>query len=293
MTPALEKQRRLLLTEAGDTNPLNPEYVVKLVEAKIDARNTLAPLSLDEFLRTALRHRSVSLITRHAILPEGWVARFKAQEKNIAIASMQNLRQVDYLHQEFDKEGIPHVFMKGCGVSLVAVGRLGLRDAPTDVDIMVSEKDTIRAHTLLLRLGFSAHMGATPDKPKIWKQMLFAYPELAYTKDFMTVDLHWRLAGHPRLFPASDFIISSSVGASIGTVGFPTLHPTHARWLEASKLHGDRNFLLSTAVTIVNLSSRGQLDAIEPSVRLRAIDESAMAFSSGLLSELNSPRCRI
>jgi hypothetical protein len=292
-----EKQRRLLLTEAGDTNPLDPEYVSTLVEvvslcvkreqnsgsSKIDVRERLEPLSLDEFLRTALRHRSVSLIARHATLPEGWVARFKAQEKNIAIASIQNLRQVDYLHKQFDQAGIPHVFLKGCGVSLVAVGRLGLRDAPTDVDILVSEKDTIKAHTLLLRLGFSAHMGATPEKPRIWKQMLFAYPELAYTKDAMTVDLHWRPAHQPDLFPPSEALIAEANSVSHASVTFPTLNTSHALWLEALKMLQDRNFSLSISLTIAFLRGKAQEPTALSGDRIGVLVASAEAFCSEVL----------
>ena len=297
----LDKQRRLLLTEAGDTHPLDPAYVKELTEIvalcverekfgdlpKIDARDRLASLSLDEFLRTAIRHRVVSLLARHTTLPSDWVERFTRQQRRIAIAAMQNLRHVDYLDKEFTTRGLPHVFMKGCGVSLVAVGRLGLRDAPTDVDILISEQDTIEAHNLLVALGYEAQSGATPDKPKIWQKMLFAYPELAYSKESVTVDLHWRPAHHQDLFPPSEALIAGATQVSLGDIAFPTLNTTHALWLEAVKMLQDRNFSLSNPVTIAHLAKN---PGTPTSTHLTAVVSSAQAFTTRLLrSDSASP----
>lgn len=294
---SLDKQRHLLLTEAGDTHPLDPAYVKELTEIialclkreqsgggpKIDARDRLTSLSLDEFLRTAIRHRSLSLLARHTTLPSDWVESFTTQQRHIAIQAMQNLQHVDYLHREFTTRGLPHVFMKGCGVSLVAVGRLGLRDAPTDVDILISEQDTIEAHNLLVELGYEAHMGATPDKPKIWQKMLFAYPELSYSKESVTVDLHWRPAHQQDLFPPSEALIAGATQVSLGGITFPTLSTTHALWLEALKMLQDRNFSLSNPITIALLAGHQEHPGTPPGSSLAAVASSAQAFTANLL----------
>jgi hypothetical protein len=113
--------------------------------------------------------------------------------------------------------------------------------------------------------------------------MLFAYPELAYTKDSMTVDLHWRPAHHPDLFPPSETLITEAQTVSIGAITFPTLNTTHALWLEALKMLQDRNFSLSISTSLALLAERTEKETNNHQYLPPSLMVTAQAFASTLL----------
>jgi len=297
--------RKILLTDAGDSNPLSISNVALVTELvgrclqrerfggpKIDFDARLSELSPEEFARTATRHRVLAFITRHVDIPELWKERLKGFEQQIAIVNLDHLRRCDHLSKEFASAGIPHVFMKGSGLSLIAVGRLGLRDVPTDVDILVKESDTIRATALLSDLGYEPHLGASPEKPRVWEKMLVGYRELAFNKGRLLIDLHWRPADQPELFPPAAELIEKARIVSNGDLAFPTLSLDHALWLESLKMLHDRNFSLSISVTIVLLTEKAGANVAPPTPYLSALVSAAQFFAFrtlGQTSETSEP----
>jgi hypothetical protein len=109
-----------------------------------------------------------------------------------------------------------------------------------------------------------------------------AYPELAYTKDSMTVDLRWRPAHQPDLFPPSEILIAEAQMVSHGDIAFPTLNTTHALWLEAHKMLQDRNFTLSNPFTISLLSDSQGPKATPTTRHLAPLVSLAQAFTRQL-----------
>jgi hypothetical protein len=292
--------RQILLTNAGDANPLSASSVEILTELvgrclkrerfggpKVEFEGSLSKLSPEEFARTAIRHRVFSLISRHVEIPELWKETLRTFEQQIAIANLENLRLSDELSKKFASAGIPHTFMKGSGLSLIALGRLGLRDAPTDIDLLVDEKDIIRARKLLIELGYEPRGGASPEQPRIWRTMLLVYRELGFSKGRLNIDLHWRPADQPDLFPPTSELIDKAQVVSSGDMAIPTLRPDHALWLESLKMLQDRNFSLSNSVTVVLLTEKTGVNSGMESAYLRPLVSSAQLFAYRTLGQMS------
>jgi hypothetical protein len=99
----------------------------------------------------------------------------------------------------FEKRGIEVVAHKGPALSLLAYGRVGVRDS-VDLDLVVRESDVDAAERVLRGRGYRRHSPGDlrPRVEAAWRRA-WNETEFVSADDWVFVDLHWRIC--PERFP--------------------------------------------------------------------------------------------
>ena len=163
-----------------------------------------------QFIRLALRHDTLSLTYRNLhrfcpdVVPSGVLEPLRARhEAEAAEARLLAEELVDILGFLYS-HGIPAVPFKGPALAVRLYGDLSLR-AFGDLDIMICERDALRARRLLIDRGYAPGKVDTGDLNQFVREH---HELLLYRADGkVRVDLHWRftsrtacLAGDPERF---------------------------------------------------------------------------------------------
>jgi hypothetical protein len=182
----------------------NPEMSKRIREA---ARKEI---DWFQFIRLALRHDTLSLIYWNLqricpdIVPSGVLQPLRARHEAEAAEARLLAKELMEILGFLDSHGIPAVPFKGPALAVRLYGDLSLRGFG-DLDIMICERDVVRARHLLIDRGYAPASVETGDL----NQFLHDHHELLlYRADGnVRVDLHWRftsrtacLAGDPERF---------------------------------------------------------------------------------------------
>jgi hypothetical protein len=167
----------------------NPEMSQQIREA---ARKEIDWL---QFIRLALRHDTLSLIYWNLqricpdIVPSGVLEPLRARHEAEAAEARLLAKELVEILGFLDSHGIPAVPFKGPALAVRLYGDLSLRGFG-DLDIMICERDVVRARRLLIDRGYAPASVQTGDL----NQFLLEHNELLlYRADGrVRVDLHWR-----------------------------------------------------------------------------------------------------
>ncbi len=183
------------------------------------------------FFSLASHHRITGLALKQLSeyndhLPEDLVSDIKHRMlMNIrrSMSKQYALTQVISILQEADIQGIP---LKGLGLSLQLYNDPYARSG-VDIDILISPSDLKRAHSLLLRKGFSLESPAgaiTPARLAYLSRYEHSYNY--YHPDYkFDLDFHWQLNEVPAM-PASLFFENTEDKPLIlGSCKFPAVKP--------------------------------------------------------------------
>lgn len=122
--------------------------------------------------------------------------------ERVRLASLRAAVLVDELLEivdAFDQRGIEVVAHKGPALSLLAYGRVGIRDS-VDLDLVVRESDVDAAERLLRARGYRRHSPGDlrPRVEAAWRRA-WNETEFVSADGWVFVDLHWRIC--PERFP--------------------------------------------------------------------------------------------
>ena len=182
----------------------NPEMSQRIREA---ARKEIAWV---QFIRLALRHDTLPLTYWNLhricpdIVPSGVLEPLRARYEVGAAEGRLLAEELVGLLRLLDSQGIPAVPYKGPALAVRLYGELSLRGFG-DLDIVICERDALRARRLLLDRGYAPERVETGDLNQFVREnheMLF-YRAGGKAR----LDLHWRytsrsacLAGDPERF---------------------------------------------------------------------------------------------
>jgi hypothetical protein len=238
-TPAPCPEMELLLCCARTR--VDPEMSYRIREA---ARKEI---DWFEVIRLALRHDTLSLTYRNLsrvcpdIVPSSVLQPLRARHEAEASEARLLAKELVDILGFLDSHGIPAVPFKGPTLAVRLYGDLSLRGFG-DLDIMVCERDALRARRLLIDLGYAPASVHTGDL----NQFLQEHHELLlYRADGkVRVDLHWRftsrtacLAGDPERF-LQRLETNSIAGELVRTLRLETyllvlsLHAAKHRWVQ-------------------------------------------------------------
>jgi hypothetical protein len=125
-----------------------------------------------------------------------------ALAERVRLASLRAAVLVDELLEivdAFETRGIEVVAHKGPALSLLAYGRVGIRDS-VDLDLVVRESDVDRAELALRERGYRRHSpkDLRPRVEAAWRRA-WNETEFVSADGWVFVDLHWRIC--PERFP--------------------------------------------------------------------------------------------
>ncbi|MBS7538150.1 nucleotidyltransferase family protein [Ancylobacter lacus] len=178
-------------------------------DAEIRALAAQAPV-WPAVLALVARHRVAGLV--RAALAAAGVAPPREAERRLAMETLdirrQNLRnaaETVRLQARFDAAGIPAVFFKGTTLGQQAYASQDLKHSK-DIDVIVPPEHLRRAAALLEEDGYLLWQPRERLDDAQWRQTLLLGKEVALCApdSDLQVELHWRLARHPRLLAGLD-----------------------------------------------------------------------------------------
>jgi len=163
-----------------------------------------------QFIRLALRHDTLALTYRNLqricpdLVPSGVLGPLRARYEAEAVQARLLAEELVGILGLLESEGISGVPYKGPALAIRLYGDLSLR-AFGDLDIVICERDTLRARRLLIDRGYAPERVETGDLAQFLREN---YEMLLYRTDGkVRLDLHWRysskaacLAGDPERF---------------------------------------------------------------------------------------------
>ncbi|MGC2887741.1 MAG: nucleotidyltransferase family protein [Candidatus Acidiferrum sp.] len=200
-----------------------------------------------QFIRLALRHDMLSLTYWNLqricpdIVPSGVLEPLRARHEAGAAEARLLAEELVSILGFLDSEGIWAVPFKGPTLAVKLYGDLSLRGFG-DLDIMIGERDTLRARHLLIDRGYAPEWVETGELNQFLREK---HEMLLYRLDGkVRVDLHWRftsrsacLAGDPDRFLRHLETISIA-GEAVRSLRLETyllllsMHAAKHRWVQ-------------------------------------------------------------
>lgn len=153
-----------------------------------------AQVPAPDFVDAVRRHRVAPLLAAHAealdlpAVVRAPVTEQRDTERLSAIAQIRLTAQVGAL-----LAGIDHLFFKGVALATLTTGDPAGRGGG-DVDVLVPPEQLGRAAAALVADGWTARPTYTTAQDSwAWRYQRWGAHEMAFERDGMTVDLHWRL----------------------------------------------------------------------------------------------------
>ena len=219
----------------------NPEMSQRMREA---ARKEI---DWFQFIRLALRHDTLSLIYGNLrricpdIVPSGVLEPLRARHEAEALHGRLLAKELVDILGFLDSHGIRAVPFKGPALAVRLYGDLSLRGFG-DLDIMICEREVMRARRLLLDQGYAP---ASVDTGELNQLLHERHELLLYRTDGkVRLDLHWRftnraacLAGDPERF-LKNLETISVVGEEVRSLRLETyllvlsMHAAKHRWVQ-------------------------------------------------------------
>jgi hypothetical protein len=150
-----------------------------------------------ESLLAACSYHQVSPIVFHRlknhsahIVPSGILERLRARFYRISAYNHRLAMLLVELIEEFEREQIPCLALKGPAVALAAYGDLSLRQYE-DIDILIRAEHVAKAVETLFNRGFHPALGHDEryKDVKLYHEITLMAPDESYS-----LDLHWQLA---------------------------------------------------------------------------------------------------
>jgi hypothetical protein len=201
-TTATCAEAELLLSCAHSR--ISPEISQRIREA------TQKKIDWVQFVRLALRHDTLPLTYRNLhricpdLVPSGVLDPLRARYEAGAAESRLLAEELVRVLGVLDSEGIPAVTYKGPALAVRLYGDLSLRGFG-DLDILICEREVLRARRLLIERGYAPERVEINDLNQFLREN---HEMLLYRGDGkVRLDLHWRcisrsacLAGDPERF---------------------------------------------------------------------------------------------
>jgi hypothetical protein len=270
----------------------NPEMSQRIREA---ARKEI---DWFQFIRLAFRHDTLSLIywNLHRICPDivpgGVLEPLRARHEAEALDGRLLAKELVDILGFLDSHGIQAVPFKGPALAVRLYGDLSLRGFG-DLDIMICERDVVRARRLLIDRGYAP---ASVDTGELKQLLLERHELLLYRADGkVRVDLHWRftnraacLAGDPERFLKNLETISVA-GKEVRSLRLETyllilsMHAAKHRWVQLKFICD-----IAEILAVPDLDWRGVLEEADDLGLRRALG-TGLLLAQGLLG-ISLPR---
>jgi hypothetical protein len=271
----------------------NPEMSQRIREA---ARKEI---DWFQFIRLALRHDTLSLIYRNLhricrdIVPGGVLEPLRARHEVEALDGRLLAKELVDILGFLDSHGIQAVPFKGPALAVRLYGDLSLRGFG-DLDIMICERDVVRARRLLIDRGYAP---ASVDTGELNQLLHERHELLLYRTDGkVRLDVHWRftnraacLAGDPERFLKNLETISIA-GEEVRSLRLETyllilsMHAAKHRWVQL-KFVCD----IAEILAVPDLDWRGVLEEAEDLGLKRALG-TGLLLAQGLLGTPLPPK---
>jgi len=200
-----------------------------------------------QFIQLALRHDTLSLVYCNLqricpeLVPSGVLKPLRARHEAGAAEARLLAEELVSILGLLDSEGIPAIPFKGPTLAVKLYGDLSLRGFG-DLDIMIGERDALRARHLLIDRGYAPEWVETGELTQSFREK---HEMLLYRVDGkVRVDLHWRftsrsacVAGDPDRFLQNLETISIA-GEEVRSLRLETyllllsMHAAKHRWVQ-------------------------------------------------------------
>jgi len=164
------------------------------------------PVDWDLFLRLARFHRvqglvAGSLASEKDDAPAGVADALTEDAASIAAANLVAAAESRGLLLDFERAGVPLLFVKGLTLGSLVYGSASLKSA-VDIDLLVAERDIPEAAAVLQRRGFKMVIPAGAPDPEQLRAWHHRRKESVWNRGAVHIDLHSRLADNPGLIPS-------------------------------------------------------------------------------------------
>jgi hypothetical protein len=191
-------------------------------------REAAVGIDWERFLAVLARHR-IEGLAHHALtaaevaLPPVQAAALARSAANVLRKDLEFAAEAVRIDRAF--AALPHLFVKGSTLAMLAYGTLGLKSA-WDIDILVAPEAMAEAGAVLAEMGYVCVLPAEPAQVEAWlrwiKETIWIHPTRGHA-----VELHSKLLDNPHL--AGDLGLASpqqQVQVADG-ISLPTLQTEH------------------------------------------------------------------
>ena len=139
--------------------------------------------------------------------------------ENLALAA-----EAVRLHRLFAEARIPHLFLKGVALAVLAYGNLAVRHGK-DIDLLVEPDTAVAAARILEGAGYRRHQPPARLSETQLRRLRPVRKDSAHLHEDGTreVELHWRLFDNPHVMAGISSGAASRVVAMSPGIGLPTL----------------------------------------------------------------------
>lgn len=171
------------------------------------------------------RHRVQGLVwsalAQHAErLPDHVKSTLSSGARSIAAINLAITRECSELLEEFEKAGVPLLFVKGLTVGALAY-RSPMLKMSWDIDLLIDARDLSVAARLLRERGYRVRLPSRPEQLQSWHG--WSKESVWSRDDGIHVELHTALADNRRLIPGIDVHSPSQLVEVAPGVVLPTL----------------------------------------------------------------------
>lgn len=194
-----------------------------------DGKPPVAGAELDwpRFLRLVRFHRIQGLAWAALSgaadrLPDNVSEALAADASAIAADSLRATVDSRVMLEDFDRAGVPLLFVKGLTLGALAYKNPSIK-AAVDIDILVTEAQVVEAGELLEERGYSLHIPQgrrDADGLRSWHRRR---KESVWVKPGSQIDLHTRLSDTPQLIPSLGVKSPRQLVEVAGGISIPTL----------------------------------------------------------------------
>jgi Uncharacterised nucleotidyltransferase/Transglutaminase-like superfamily len=188
------------------------------------------PIRWPHLLQIVRQHKVVSLFTRNIdafaadCIPDEAATTLRASTVANAHICLRRIGHLVSLNRHFREQQVDLRIFKGIPLAMAAFQDPTLRDAG-DIDLLIGEKDIVKAHEILLSQGYLR----SEPQARLTPRRLSSY--IAHQKDFsyehpgagVVIDLHWRLFRNPWLPANAHLEQVGEAWTELGPERIPTL----------------------------------------------------------------------
>jgi hypothetical protein len=162
----------------------------------------------ERFDRVVRRNR-ISPLAHHALaragvdFPTAIERELARRARAAASKALAMARESLLLQREFERAGLPVMIVKGAPLSLLAYGRLGMKES-WDIDLLTTQDSALVAARLLVERGYCSAIGHLEPRQVDAYVRFDKEAEFRHPVSNLTVELHWRLVDHCSLLRGVD-----------------------------------------------------------------------------------------
>jgi hypothetical protein len=151
----------------------------------------------------AIIYKQIKALSLETLFPAEVLKALKLRKMAIAASNIKKYEFARELSAVFNAHGIKHIYLKGMVMADLVYQDIMVRSM-SDMDILVADDKIKEAENIAKQLGYRV---AIPDRSESLVEMQFGHHIPPYTKDGVSIELHYGLIDKSEKFQMDDHLV--------------------------------------------------------------------------------------